>query len=326
MPLDAAATQAMNEPPVDPEAFDENDADFGDKIEETPAEVVEDKPTEAPAEEAEKEASEEASEDEKGEESEPEPEPKPHNNGIPRHRFNYAQQKRREAEQALREREEELERLRAEQAKSNEPSREQLMAAADQRINALDKEIEEARADNDRDKVTELRAEQRKYERYLAKMELQPAETIDPQAVTQQAVEEIRVTQTITQLEAAYPMLQEGNEAFNEDLSDEVMDTFDSFATRMPKDEALQRAVAYVTAAHGIQPAGASTPTQRSTKTDVKKNLKAAAAQPPELDRTGLDSDKGGVSRRIDIEHMSQEDFEKLGDKELDELLGNYDV
>lgn len=314
MTMDAIALAAMNEPAPSIEELDESKLDFGhtEPETETPEAPPKESQEETPSEETPQE--EPKAEDEAAEKSE-----RRGSGMIPRHRYNYAKQKRDEAEARARQLEQEVQQLRARQQEADTISPDRLIATIEHRISELDKAIEDARADNDSARATALRAEQRQYERALIHAEQAPPP--DPQAASNVALEQIRVQETIRALEISYPMLEEGNEAFDAELSDEVMDTFEAFARKMPRDQALNRAVSYVLGAHGIAPITARRAEKRTT--DVKKNLAAATAQPPALSSIGLDSNKAGVQRKMDVMAMSQEDFERLGAKEMDELLGN---
>lgn len=326
MAMDDAALQAMLEnAPADPDTL-ADDLDFGDVTPEVKPVAVE-KPvakaeevSPAEGEEPAEESADSAEED--GEKAE-KPE-RPVRGMIPRHRYNFAQEKRRAAEERAQALEAEVAELRARTEQASRPSREQLIAAVDQRINALDLEIEAARADNDAQRAAALRAEQRNLERQLARAEM-PAPT-DPTAATKLAVEHFNTQETIKALEMEYPVLEEGGKEFDAELSEEVMDTFELFLARMPRAQALQRAAAYVLGAHGIQPRSQQTQVRTGREAALKKNLAAAAAQPPELNMAGLDSNRAGATRKLDVMAMSVEDFEKIGDREMDELLGNFDV
>ena len=320
MPIDAAAQMAEPTPTDDElENFDDSQLDKqgGDApVEDKAAEPSNDDQTAEPAAEPEKKdpLMESTHKDE--------PPPKKVSGMIPRGRYNYAAQKRREAEaeaEALRTRVAELEAAKLEEANAEADAAESTLEM-ERQIDALDAKIDDARKDGDTTLARQLRAEQRKLERELVRSEVtpEPAETIDPNAVSEAAVEQIRLEGLIPRLEQEYPMLQEGSDTFDAELSEEVMDAFDLFSARLPRDQALYRATVYVTSAHGITPAGQQ-PAARTT--DKARNLKAAAAQPPELDGSGVDSDKGGAQRKLDVMHMTQDEFERLGDAELDRLL-----
>jgi len=321
MAMDDAAVAAMNTDTPTQEELDNFDDSTLDNTEDTTAQASSDEAVDSAP------AAENTAEDEPQTPADPEPEAAPQDKPvpgfIPRSRYNYAAAKRREEREARLQAESEVERLRAELAssKTQAPDYDRAIGDLDSQISDLDTKIDEARADGDNTLAKQLRAQQRQLERHIVALEMQAnaPQQEDPNIATQHAVEQIRIESLVPQLESLFPSLQEGNEAFNEPLSDEVMDTFDHFAKTLPRDEALRRAVFYVTAAHGIQPLSAQTSGPR--KTDTSKNIKAAAAQPPRLNEAGLDSDKGGASQRLDVMKMSQDDFERLGERDIDAML-----
>lgn len=253
-------------------------------------------------------------------ETPPEPAPRPKSGGmIPRHRYNYAAQKRHEAEAHARELEQRLQEAEAKLQQQQQPaSPQEMLPRIENRISELDEEIEKARLDGDLAQIRKLRADQRFLERQSVLIEQQAkAPQVDPQALVRQATETVKVESVIADLESLYPMLEEGNALFNAEMSDEVMDAFEAFVKKMPRPQALQRAAAYVMAAHGIQPM--SNVARRTT--DKVKNVKAAAAIPPDLASVGLDTNRGGPSRVADVMKMTQDEFEKLGRAEIEKLL-----
>jgi hypothetical protein len=65
---------------------------------------------------------------------------------------------------------------------------------------------------------------------------------------------------------------------------------------------------------------------QAKRTTDVAKNVAAANAQPPALNKAGMDTDKAGVDKPLDISKMSLSDFEKLSDEAIAKMRGDFDV
>ncbi len=320
MPIDAEGLAALEEPTPDVDDLEEDDLDFGLSGDEGDTKEAEDDTKEA--EDDTKEAEDDTKEAEDApEDEEPAKEPATKKRGrnghmIPQHRYNYATQKREEAEARAAELEAELAAARAKD-KTAQPTAAQKAAQIEDIIIELDTEIEQARADNDVAKAAKLRGEQRVAERHLAKLERGPAP--DPDASSRQAVETVRTEQVIERLEADYPALDSAGDHYDEELSEEVMDLFEALSRRMTRDKALARAASYVLEANGISKSGPA----NKRKTNVKKNLRAAGNQPPDIGSAGLDSHKGGAKRRLDVMQMSQEDFEKLGDNEIEELLNS---
>lgn len=322
--------------------FDPEKADFGDNLETeqtTPEpEVAQEQPAaEAPAEapaagaapeppaEPEAEAPATAAEEDK------KPDPM-----IPKHRLDYIQSKRREAEQRAAELEARLAEWEArsqEAARAEAPVRPDMRADLEQRLSELDVKIEEARLDGDTRQVAAMLAEQRKLERDYLVGDLQPqSQQVNPEQTYAQVRERMQFDQLVSGLESAFPQFKEGNPEFDQDLVDEVLDMHAAFAARGSNlVESMVKAANYVLRANGLltdaqlqQQQAPAAPAPR--KTDVAKNVAAANAQPPALDKAGMDSDKAGVSKPVDITKMSMSEFEKLSDEALAKMRGDFDV
>ena len=243
---------------------------------------------------------------------------------IPRHRYNFQRDQRLAAERQAQALQEELRKYQAyiQQMQSQQPQQERVDYDAE--ISAIDQQIEDARADGDTSKVSQLRAQQRKLEREAvleqmqASMPQQQQQQFDPRQVIQQTSESLRLESLIGQLEQQYPMLDETSDQFDAEMSDEIMSLYDSLRQRMPLSSAMERAVSYVTKAHDINPAAqVKAPARKS----VERNIRAAAAQPPEMDGVGMDSAKAGVTRSVDVAKMTQDQFEQMSDDEIEKLL-----
>jgi hypothetical protein len=243
---------------------------------------------------------------------------------IPRHRYNYQRDRRIEAENQANQLREELSKyqqyLQYMQQQQAQPQGAETQSDYESRLSELDAKIEEARTDGDVGLAAKLRAEQRRLERDMMANEIksslpQNQANVDQRQVIQRASDSLKLEQTIDRLEKQYPMLDETNESFDGELSDEIMNLYSLLVHKMPTPNAMERAVSYVTKAHGISPVG-------TTKgTNVARNVRAAASQPPELSSHGFDSSARGVRSPVDVMKMSQDDFEKLGDTEIEKLL-----
>lgn len=243
--------------------------------------------------------------------------------GIPKHRFDFVQQKRREAEERAAALEAELAKLKQQPAQDAVPKK-----GIDEMLAEMDLQIAQATLDGDAEKVAQLRGQQRRIE--LSMIEHRTAQ-IGDQTVAQ-AQEMQRLNEVIDKLESMYPQFVEGDAKYDKDLVDEVLDMHSAFVAKgtLPS-QAMAKASAYVLRAHGLLGDSAPPPAEKSAapaakKTDVAKNVAAAKAQPPNLSNAGLDSGKAGVSKKIDLAHMTIEDFEKLGEKDLMEARGDFDV
>jgi hypothetical protein len=317
--------------------FDEEKADFGESPEnenptepeaaqtEPAAEASAEAPAPAaapePAAEQEAEAPAEAAEEDR---------PAPM---IPKHRLDYIQSKRREAEQRAAELEARLADLekKSQEAQRVDEAQPDPRANLEARLSELDVKIEEARLDGDTKTVAQMLAEQRRLEReYLVGgQQLQPQ--VDPEQVYTQVQERQQFDQLVKGLERAFPQFKEGNEAFDQDLVDEVLDMHAAFSARGHNlVDSMVKAANYVLRANGLlvdQPeVQEQAKPQAKRTTDVAKNVAAANAQPPALNKAGMDTDKAGVDKPLDISKMSLSDFEKLSDEAIAKMRGDFDV
>jgi len=309
--MDKLGIEAMNQDTLD----DADLENFEDPYEEDSEEAVEKPAAPAPAPTAENDAPATSDVPQDTQQDAPRD-----NSGlIARHRYNYQKQQRDLAEHRAAEYERralELEQKLQELAASQHPTQ---TTELEQRINDYDIKIEEARLDGDSATAAKLRAEQRQIERQMIEQTFSRNDnpTRHERQIIQRAADSLRLESTIERLEQAYPMLEEGNEAFDGELSEEVMTLFDSLAGKYPAHRAMEQAVTYVTRAHGISTSGGQAP----RGTNVPRNVRAAASQPPELSRAGLDADRAGVTRKVDVMKMSQDDFERLDDATIEKML-----
>ncbi len=272
-------------------------------------EVEPEKPAEQPAVEPEAEAEPEAAVSDT-------PESPP--TRIPKHRYDFVQAKRREAEERAAALEAELAKLREQQKPQDTgPTFEEILAK-------YDLDIEQARLDGDAEKAAKLRGEQRRVELQMLGQQTQ----FTSQTTVTQAQEQQLLGDVISQLEEAYPQFVEGSPEYDRDLVEEVLDMHSAYVAKGKRpSEAMAKAASYVLRANGLLTDEVETPSPPETKkTDVKKNVEVAAKQPPPLSgNVGIDSAKAGVTKRMDVMAMSIEDFERLGEKDLESLRGDFD-
>jgi len=242
---------------------------------------------------------------------------------IPRHRYNFQRDQRLAAERQAQQLQEELQKYQQYLAhlQQQQPAAEKV--DYDAQISEIDQKIEEARADGDTSQIAKLRGQQRALERQAVIEEMQSRmpqqqQQIDPRELAMQAAESTKLETMVTQLEKQYPMLDETHESFDAELSEEIMSLYDTLRAKMPMSQAMERAVLYVTRANNVDPIDAP---KKAGRRNVERNIKAAAAQPPEMDGVGMDSAKAGITRSVDIAKMSQEQFEALDDAEIEKLL-----
>lgn len=241
---------------------------------------------------------------------------------IPKHRFDFVQAKRREAEERAAALEAELAKLReTQQPEEKGPSYEDILAK-------YDLDIEQARLDGDAEKAAKLRGEQRRYEVAM----LQQHSQFTSQTTVTQAQEQQLLGEVISQIEEAYPQFVEGSDAYDKDLVEEVLDLHSAYVAKgVRPSQAMAKATSYVLRANGLlevdgEPQTAVPAKPEPKKTDIKKNVETASKQPPPItSNVGLDSTKAGVTKKADIMAMTIEEFEKLGERDLEAARGDFD-
>ena len=120
----------------------------------------------------------------------------------------------------------------------------------------------------------------------------------------QQSQAEIALQAAAEEMETKYSVFNQNSESFNQEYTDEVVELRDAFIIKgYTAVDALNRAVRYVVKDHGIKASGeveqkpalaeAKTEQTAKKKATVAKKLRAAEAQPPELEGEGSSS-RGG--------------------------------
>ncbi len=302
----------------------EVDIDYGDAL---PEEL---EPEVAPEPEPEPEVTPEPEpEPEVAPEPEPEvaPEPEPvAKGGIPKHRLDFAQQKRREAEERAALLEAELAKVRNDKPSQESPPE----AAFDAQMVELDLKIEQARLDGDARQAAQLLGQQRAMERQRTEWLARQSSS----AAAQHATEQSKLDGIITQLEEAFPQFVEGAPEYDKDMVEQVLDLHQAFLAKGDRpSQAMAKASSMVLRLNGLLTDDevtkdvAAAAKAGAKPTNVTKNVAAAKSQPPTIEKTGLDSDKAGVRRKLDLSKMSIEEFEKLGESDsLARTRGDYDL
>ena len=242
---------------------------------------------------------------------------------IPKARFDEAQAKARQREQAL---QEEIARLKG-----------------GQQAAATTKAVKEMRSDIEKlqDKYEDLildgkKEEARKVRRQVEEMrnELSEYQTnVKSDAARKSAIDEMTYNAQLAGMEAKYPALNPEHEDFDEEKTDEVATLLDAFVKAGSKrGEALAKAVKYVM---GSAPAAAAKDddkddaakkiAQERAAEARKKAAEAAKKQPADGKDVGLDSDKAGGKGQgdIDVMKLDQKRFAKLDDDTLAKLRGD---
>ena len=152
--------------------------------------------------------------------------------------------------------------------------------------------------------------------------------------VMARAVEKVRFDEALDRIEAAYPELDPDSDEYDEDTYQDVYDLMMAGRQRgLSATKALQRAVARVMGAETTAQKRATTATPRVNENDVasrrrgeavRRNLDAARRTPPATHRISANNDAaGGALTAKAVMSMSEDDFEKLSDKDLARLRGD---
>jgi hypothetical protein len=333
--LETAASPAFNE--ADLEGFDDSDLDG---VSDAPPEPPEPKAEAPAAQEPEGDAAatpaepqaaapagEPAGEPAGGEGDDKPTGKEPH---LPKSRYDYQRSKRREAEQRNEQLEAQLEEMRSRMTElegtQDTASQQEAQAAAiadiEGQLAELDVLVEELRADGKTKEIAAKQSEIRRLERKLIALETPPVQQLDPRQLVDSSVQVMTVRQeldsVVTQIEQRYPQLNDQSDTFDPDVTNEVMDLYDAFIARgnVRPAIAMERAVAYV-----VGPLDDPTPPPAAPAQDtrraaaVERNVKAANSMPPDMSDAGLNSDRAGARKPIDIMNMSIEQYEALGDR-----------
>ena len=146
----------------------------------------------------------------------------------------------------------------------------------------------------------------------------------------QQSQTATALQQAAADMEATYPVFDQNSDHFNEEYTNEVVELRDAFIIKgYDAVDALSRAVKYVvkdrdldTAGEAEQPALAAASSEQTAKkkASVAKKLKAAEAQPPELEGEGSSSRGENV---VDFGGLSEDEFDALPEATLRRLRGD---
>jgi len=181
--------------------------------------------------------------------------------------------------------------------------------------------------DGETEKAVALRREIRKAEREQLEFEMR-------QEMTQTVTQDRQMTalqNAAAVMEEAYPVFDSNSEAFDQEMTNEVVDLRDAFILKgYDAVDALSKAVKYVVKDHDLDQAQESVPSLagKAQKTDelakkraeVSKKLRAAEAQPPELpgESSSNHGDKG-----FDLSSMTEEEFAALPEATLRRIRGD---
>lgn len=229
------------------------------------------------------------------------------------------------------------ERLRAEaaerraaelEAKLGQVSRSEDVAKLEESIAAMEKNHAKLLLDGQQDEAAKVMKEIRLTERRIALQQSQEHST----QISQQTREEIKMDFAIERLESKYDQLNPASEIYNQDLVEDVLGWQSVYMERyrLPPSQALTKAADYVMSLQKEEAAPTPAPAAKGlgagkadTNPQVVKNLAAAAAQPANLKDSGMDSDKGGYTGKIDINNLTPEEFDALPASKRAELRGD---
>ena len=204
---------------------------------------------------------------------------------------------------------------------------EQITAAEDS-IMKMEKDYATLLTDGEIDKATALMAEIRRAERGMAEakgdMKIQAAEA--------RATERARYNTSLERIENAFPELNPDHEDYNDELMAEVAELKDAYQMKgLTPTVALQKAVKALVEPRTTRQEMATTSTPRVSEKDVAAERKAAAVNkvekatrtsPPNLNRSGVDSDKlgAGSTEAQAVMNMTQAEFKKFADSNPEAL------
>lgn len=305
-------------------------------------------PTETPAEDLKKDLEEDDVEtatgaktegDGKGEDDKGEDEQARHENGkfakkgegtmIPKARFDEQVRKEREARETAERKLAELER-----------QQKQIKLTAD--VGELEKKVSDLRdkagdalVAGDKEQYKNLSAEADRLNRQIA---IQQSSAMTDTA-KEQALEDMRFDVAVESIKTQFAALDEDNEAFNQDLVDDVLDKQRGYMERehLSPSKALMKAAKYVMDREARnQPAkedkdegAAKTLDDGKRATDrkkaaVEKNLDASRRQPGSTREIGMDSDKAGQTKEMpSAAQMTYEEFAALPEATKAKMRGD---
>lgn len=233
---------------------------------------------------------------------------------VPRARLTEAQQKRREAERRAAELEEQLEQLR-EQAGQGKAFKDFTA-----KVDKLYEDVEVARAEGDYKKAAQL-------QRQLDELRENASTARAKYLATQQAIQAqdtAAYNAVVEQVEMLVPELNPRNEAYDEDIRDEVAAVVAGFESNGTKPaDALKKALRLVLGRDvftqpGIAAKAKEPPAKK--KTDIAKNIAAAKKTPPDVQK-GAPAEKALAQ---DANQLSDEEFDKLPEAVKRRMRGDF--
>lgn len=143
---------------------------------------------------------------------------------------------------------------------------------------------------------------------------------IDSEQVVKQAVQQFQLQQTVSELEAAYPVLDPDSDKFDQDLSEKVIMFYEGLTLKgLPPAAALAEAAETVLAAAGLlKDSGQQSVSMRG----VAERANAAANTPPALTPSVGSAGSSSEPTLEDLQNMSAEEWEALPESTRRKLMG----
>ena len=245
-------------------------------------------------------------------------EAKKRNIRIPKSRFDEAQAKARQREQALLE---EIEKLKGGQQAS---VTQKVVLDMKSKIEELQDKYEDLILDGKKDEARKIRKQVDAMREELVEYQT----SVKSDAARKAAVDELSYNAQLAGFEAKYPALNPEHEEFDEDQTNEVATLLNAFVkSGTSRPVALAKAVKYVLGAPPEQKVSdaAKALAEERAKKAREKAAEADKKQPPSSAKIGLDSDKAGKGgeQGIDVMRLSQDKFSKLDEETKAKLRGD---
>jgi len=245
-------------------------------------------------------------------------EAKKRNIRIPKSRFDEAQAKARQREQALLE---EIEKLKGGQQAS---ATQKAVSDMKSKIEELQDKYEDLILDGKKDEARKIRKQVDAMREELVEYQT----SVKSDAARKAAVDELSYNAQLAGFEAKYPALNPEHEEFDEDQTNEVATLLNAFVkSGTSRPVALAKAVKYVLGAPPEQKASdaGKVLAEQRAKAAREKAAEADKKQPPSSAKVGLDSDKAGKGgeQGIDVMRLSQDKFSKLDEETKAKLRGD---
>lgn len=297
------------------------------KAEEIDPPNTEDDPEEDDEPEDEDEAAIKAKADAEAEPDKPAPKPAKETKMVPKARFDEQRMKAKERESAL------TDRIKALEAGATRDVQQQDVTKLNTEVEALEEKYQQALDDGDKTAAKDTMRAIRLKERQIAEASVEH-KTDRARAL---AVEEFKVDILIERMENDFPALNPDDEAYDQELVDEVVLLRTGFEkSGMSSSAAITKAIKYVMGAAAKADAGAEDEPAKEKglgadkkearrKDQLKKNLDASDKQPAKLTDSGLDSHKkGGSAATAKASELTNEEHAALPESTRARMRGDF--